>query len=85
MMNANRLWKSENLFLRQFNMRPTLENLPKFKVARAKARRTIKQSKRASWRQYVCRLNSKLPVKKTWDMIRKINGKNSSLNVGHLN
>ena len=31
------------------------------------------------------RLNSRPSVKKTWDMIRKINGKNSSWNVGHLN
>ena len=71
--------------LRQFNLRPTQENLSKFKIARAKARRTIKQSKHASWRQYVSRLNSRSSVKKTWDMIRKINGKNSSLNVGHMN
>ena len=70
--------------LRQFNLRPIQENLSKFKIARAKARRTIKQNKRASWRQYVSRLNSRSSVKKTWDMIRKINGKNS-LNVGHLN
>ena len=40
-------------FLRQFNLRPTLENISKIKIARAEARRTIKQSKRASWRQYV--------------------------------
>ena len=71
--------------LRQFNLRPTQENISKFKIARAKARRTIKRSKRTSWRQYASRLNSRSSVKKTWDMIRKINGKNSSLNVGHLN
>ena len=71
--------------LRQFNLRPTQENLSKCKFARAKARRTIKQSKRASWRQYVSRLNSRSSVKMTWDKIPKINGKNSSLNVGHLN
>ena len=71
--------------LRQFNLRPTQENLSKFKIARAKTRRTITQSKRASWRQYVSRLNSRASVKKTWDMIRKINGKNSSFNVGHMN
>ena len=71
--------------LRQFNLRPTQENLSKFKIARAKARRTIKQNKRTSWRQYVSRLNSRSSVKKTWEMIRKINGKNSTLNVGHLN
>ena len=66
------------------NLRPTQENLSKFKIARAKARQTIKQSKRASWRQYVSGLNSRSSVKKTWDTIRKINGKSSSLNVGHL-
>ena len=33
----------------------------------------------------VSRLHSSPSVKKTWDMIRKINGKNFSLNVGHLN
>ena len=71
--------------LRQFNLRPTQENLLNFKIARAKARRTIKQSKRASWRQYVSGLNSRSSVKKTWEMIRKINGKSSTLNVGHLN
>ena len=51
--------------LGQFNLRPTHENLAKFKIARAKARRTVKQSKRASWRQYVSRLNSRSSVKKT--------------------
>ena len=71
--------------LRQFNLRPTHENLTKFKIARAKARRAIKQSKRMSWRQYVSRLNSRSSVKKTWEMIRKISGKNSRSNVGHLN
>ena len=56
--------------LRQFNLRPTQENLSKFKIARAKARRTIKQSKRASWRQYVSGVNSRSSVKETWEMIR---------------
>ena len=70
---------------RQFNPRPTQENLSKFKIARAKARRTIKQCKHAFWRQYVSRLNSRLSVKKTLDMIRKISGKNSTLYVRHLN
>ena len=70
--------------LRNFNLRPIQENLTKFKIARAKARRTIKQSKRTSWRQYVSRLNSRSSVKKTWEMIRKINGKTSCQNVCHL-
>ena len=71
--------------LRQFNLRPIQENLSKFKIARAKARRIIKQSKLASWRKYVSRLNSRSSVKKAWDTFRKVNGKNSSLKFGHLN
>ena len=46
------------------------------KLTRAKARRTIKEAKRTSWRQYVNKLNSKTKVKKVWDMIRKVSGKN---------
>ena len=76
--------KERRSVLRQFNLRPTQEHLSRFKIARAKARRTIEQSIHASWRQYVSRLNSRSSVKKTWEMIRKINGKNSTLNVRHL-
>ena len=53
------------------------------KVFRAKARRTIKLSKRKSWRSYVSKINHKTPIKKVWDMIRKISGKNKS--PTHLN
>ena len=34
--------------LRQYSLRPTKENLIKFKIARARARKTIKESKRSS-------------------------------------
>ena len=54
-------------------------------MARAKARRTIKQCKRTSWRQFVPRLNSRSSVKKTWETVRRIEGKNSSITVTHLN
>lgn len=74
-----------NAALRSFDLRPTQENLDAFRVQRAKTRKTIKESKRESWRQYVSGLNSSSSVKKTWDMIRKIQGKNSSLTVNHLN
>ena len=55
-----------------------------FKLARAKARRTIKDAKRASWRQYVNKLNSRTPVKKVWDMIRKVSGKNKKSECVHI-
>ena len=69
--------------LKRFNLRPTPENHNQYRIFRAKARRTIKESKRKSWRQYVSRLNSRTTTKKTWDMIRKINGKGSN-SINHL-
>ena len=51
---------------------------------RAKARR-IKASKRKSWKSYVSNLNHKTPIKKVWDMIRKISGKSKSTSFIHLN
>ena len=50
--------------LRKFNKNPSRVNHMHSKIARAKARRTIKDAKRTSWRQYVNKLNSRTPVKK---------------------
>ena len=60
--------------LRKFNKNPSRENHMPSKLTRAEARRTIKDAKRSSWRQYVNKLNSRTPVKKVWDMIRKVSG-----------
>ncbi|MCU7801126.1 MAG: hypothetical protein KZQ70_13560, partial [gamma proteobacterium symbiont of Lucinoma myriamae] len=71
--------------LKQFNNRPTQDNLNNFRIFRAKARRTIKESKRKSWKQYVSKLNSRSSIKKVWNMVRKIQGKGKSSSLGHLN
>ena len=55
-----------------------------WKNFRVKARRTIRESKRKSWKQYVSRLNSRTSVKKVWDMVRKIQGKGKSASINHL-
>ena len=70
--------------LRQFNTRPMHQNLENFRVFRAKARRTIRDSKRKSWKQYVSKLNSRTSIKKVWDMVRKIQGKGKSASMNHL-
>ena len=70
--------------LRKFNKNPSCENHMHSKLARAKARRTIKDAKRTSWRQYVNKLNSRTPIKKVWDMIRKVSGKNKKSECVHL-
>ena len=75
---------ARNEALRRFNLRPTSDNLSQFRISRAKARLTIRNSKQKSLRQYVSKLNSRTSSKKVWDMIRKINGKCSSP-INHLN
>ena len=70
--------------LRQFNTRPMHQNLENYRVFRAKASRTIRDSKRKSWKQYVSKLNSRTSIKKVWDMVSKIQGKGKSASVNHL-
>ena len=77
--------KQRKQALSKFCRYPTKENLNKVKNFRAKARRTIKASKRKSWKSYVSNLNYKTPIKKVWDMIRKISGKSKSPSFTHLN
>ena len=50
--------------LSRFCKNPTKENLNNVKIHRAKARRTIKDLKRNSWKAYVSKLNHKTPVKR---------------------
>ena len=64
--------KQRKQALSKFKKSPNSNNLNDVKVLRAKARRTIKLSKRKSWRSYVSKINNKTPIKKVWDMIRKI-------------
>ena len=65
--------------LRLFKKNPTSTNLDLFKLKYAAARRIIRESMRNSWKHYVSKLNSRTPIKKTWDMVRKILGKNTIL------
>ena len=71
--------------LANFCKYPTKENLYKVKTQRAKARIPIKSSKRNTWKSYVSKLNYKTPIKKIWNMIRKISGKTKSRSYTHLN
>ena len=85
MMIVKKLLNKEKKSLNNFKKFPTKDNLNEVKVFRAKARRTIKISKRKSWRSYVSKINHKTPIKKVWDMIRKISGKTKSPSYTHLN
>ncbi len=59
-------------------------NLYQFRIKRAKARYVIRISKRKSWREYISKLNTRTPIKKCWDMIRKISNKGGGAKVKHL-
>jgi hypothetical protein len=49
----------------------------KFNLVLAKARRTLKQNRRTSWRNFVSKLNYHTPMNKVWNMVQKIKGKNN--------
>ena len=68
----------------RFKTNITTDNLSNFRVARDKARRACRENKRASWQQYVSRLNSRTTLKSTWDMVRRISGKYKANTVSHL-
>ena len=48
--------KDRKQALRKFILRPTKENRNLFRISRAKARRTIRESKRKAWRQNVLKI-----------------------------
>ena len=76
--------KARKSALASFKTIITSENLSNFRIARAKARRACRENKRASWQQYVSRLNSRTTLKSTWDMVRRISGKYKANTVSHL-
>lgn len=76
--------KNRKSSLKKFNRQPTSDNLNITRIMRAKARRTIKIAKRTSWQKYVSKINSRTPMKKIWNMLRKINGKNKKSAYTHI-
>ncbi len=58
-----------------FRCNPMVHNLNRFKILNAKSRRTFKQNKRQSWKNYVSKINSRTSMSKVWNMAQKIKGK----------
>ena len=76
--------KERNRALERFKREPTEGNLNVYRIARAKARRYVRLSKKTSWRNCISRLNSQASVKSVWNRIRKIMEKESSNYIHHL-
>ena len=70
--------------LNNYKVHSTDANLNVFKIARAKARRICRASKRERWHSYVSKLNSRTTIKSTWDMVRRISGKYKANTVSQL-
>ena len=73
-----------NTSLQTFSNSATSDNLSNLRIYRAEARRTIKLSKRNYWRSYVSQLRSQTPMKKIWNMVRRISGKPATTSNSHL-
>ena len=76
--------KEHNRALKRFKRGPTEGNLNAYRIARAKACRDVRLSKKTSWRNYISKLNSQASVKSVWNRIREIKGKESSNSIHHL-
>ena len=82
MMSAKMPSKNRKKAERRFEKHPTSDNLGNFRIFRA--RRTLKQNRRTSWRNFVSKLNCHTPMNRLWNMVQKIKGKNNKTNVHHL-
>ena len=53
---------------------PTVQNIVAFRLARARARRTLRENKRRSFHEFVSKINSRTPLNTVWKMIRNLKG-----------
>ena len=70
--------------MQKFKKHPTRQNLDGYKKDYAKARRTISEAKRQSWRTYVSTLNNNKLAKHTWQMLRGISGKRKNKTIKYI-
>ena len=59
---------------RRAERRPTIANIIELRRTTAKAKRTIKKTKRETWRKFCESVTSETPTKQIWDMVKKLNG-----------
>ena len=60
------------------------DNHSQFKIARAKARRQFRASKKESWRKHVLNINKYTPITKSWHMVHRIAGKYKKSTICHV-
>ena len=67
-----------------FELCPIQLYIPHLLKDYAKARRTISEAKRQSWRAYASTLNNNTSAKHTWQMLRRISGKRKDKTIKYL-
>ena len=56
---------------------PITKNCIEYKQKRAKARKTIKETKKKCWQEYISKINTSIKTKTIWKMVRIISGKHN--------
>nr|CAI5849124.1 unnamed protein product [Callosobruchus analis] len=67
-----------------FRRHPNMENLIKFKRARAKARRLMLESQRRSWKEYVTSITASTSPSEVWNKVSTIRGTRSYRNINSI-
>ena len=67
--------KERNKANRLANKYPGAANSMRVRLIQARTKKSFKQKKRDSWKNYVSSVNVNTPSKEVWNMIRKITGK----------
>ena len=70
--------------LKRFTQVMSEDNHSQFKIARAKARRQFRASKKESWRKHVLNINKYTPITKSWHMVHRIAGKYKKSTISHV-
>ena len=75
--------RERNKALKRLKRDPSIDNLIMFRMARGKARRTIRNAKRSSWERFCSTLGRSTPIGQVWSRIKYMSGhrKNSGVPV----
>ncbi len=73
--NCKQLITEKHKLYNKCRRHPTAENLALFKLARAKVKRAVFQSKRETSRKFISSINSNTPSTVLWNKLRAINNK----------
>ena len=77
------IWKRKAAF-RRYRKATTSTNYNKYSKARAEAKRTVKQSKKASWEEFINGINRNTTTKEVWKKIGLLNNRYKSTCVNTL-